>query len=102
MGYPARSVDLVLNATSLGLKPGDSVPFDTASFSLRKAAAAYDMIYRPAETPFLREAKAAGCRAANGISMLLYQGTKALELWSGREAPLSVMRIALVANVYGQ
>ncbi len=99
--YPKAEIDLVLNATSLGLKPEDGLPFDEKSFSLKQAKAAYDMIYRPAETPFLKAAKAAGCRTANGLGMLLYQGAKALEIWSGKTAPIGVMRAALEANVYG-
>ncbi len=101
-GYPDHSVDLALNATSLGLKAEDGMPFDQTEFSFRRTAAVYDMIYRPSETSFLKSAKAAGCRAANGLGMLLYQGTKALELWTGRPAPLQIMREALVKNVYGQ
>jgi shikimate dehydrogenase len=58
------------------------------------------MIYRPAETPLLKSARAAGCRTANGIGMLLYQGAKALELWTGQPAPVSAMRQALEKNVY--
>jgi len=100
-GYPAGKLDLVLNATSLGLKLEDPVPLDESQFSLRQAAAVYDMIYRPAETALLRAAKAAGCRTANGLGMLLYQGAKALELWTGQEAPVEVMRRALEKNVYG-
>ena len=99
--YPQTEVDLILNATSLGLKAEDGSPFDDKVFSLKQAAAAYDMIYRPAETPFLKAAKAAGCRTANGLCMLLYQGAKALEIWSGKTAPIGVMRAALEANVYG-
>jgi shikimate dehydrogenase len=101
LGYPDKPVDLVLNATSLGLKADDTLPFDATRFSPKNAAAAYDMIYRPAETPFLKLAKAAGCRTANGLGMLLYQGARALELWSGHPAPLDVMRHALEENVYG-
>lgn len=100
-GYPTSRVDVVLNATSLGLKPDDELPFDAKMFSLSQAAAAYDMIYRPAETPFLRTAAAAGCRVANGLGMLLYQGARALELWTGRKAPIEVMREALRKNIYG-
>jgi shikimate dehydrogenase len=100
-GYPVGAVDLVLNATSLGLNPNDPVPFDERQFSLRRAASVYDMIYRPAETALLKAAKAAGCRAANGLGMLLYQGAKALELWTGQKAPVEVMRHALEKNVYG-
>ena len=101
VGYPGGEVDLLLNATSLGLKPDDASPLDERRFSLRQARAVYDMIYRPAETPLLRAAQAAGCRVANGIGMLLYQGAKALEIWSGKPAPVAVMRRALEQNVYG-
>jgi shikimate dehydrogenase len=101
LGYPAGQVDLVLNATSLGLKPHDPLPFDEGQFALRQAGAVYDMIYRPAETPLLKAAKAAGCRVANGLGMLLCQGTAALELWTGQPAPVEVMRRALEKNVYG-
>ncbi len=100
-GYPSRAVDLVVNATSLGLNRQDTMPFDPATFDLRRAGAVYDMIYRPAETPLLKAAKMAGCRASNGLGMLLYQGAEALELWSGRPAPLKEMRAALEKNIYG-
>jgi len=101
IGYPSGSVDLVINATSLGLKPADELPFDKEQFSLSKTRAVYDMIYRPAETTILKSAKAAGCLTANGLGMLLYQGAKALEIWTGLPAPLEIMRRALEANVYG-
>ena len=101
VGYPKMAVDLLLNATSLGLKPGDGSPLDEGQFALREARVVYDMIYRPAETPLLKSAKAAGCRAANGLGMLLYQGAQALELWTGRTAPVKIMRDALEKNIYG-
>ena len=101
IGYPPGAVDLALNATSLGLKPTDALPFDANRFSLARAGAVFDMIYRPAETPLLKAARIAGCRAANGLGMLLYQGAAALELWTGRNAPIEVMREALRRNVYG-
>lgn len=101
IGYPKGSIDAVINATSLGLEPGDALPLDESKFALRHARAAYDMIYRPAETPLLKAAKAAGCRTANGLGMLLYQGAKALELWTGQPAPIAVMRRALEANIHG-
>ena len=101
LGYPRGEVDLAINATSLGLSPQDAFPVDGRLFSLRQAIAVYDMIYRPAETPFLRAAKTGGSRVANGLSMLLYQGAKALEIWCGKPAPVEVMRRALEKNVYG-
>ena len=101
VGYPRANVDLLLNATSLGLQAEDASPLDENQFSLRQTHAVYDMIYRPAETKLLAAAKAAGCKTANGLGMLLHQGAKAFEIWTGRPAPLDVMRRALEQNVYG-
>jgi shikimate dehydrogenase len=100
VGYPKVRIDLLLNATSLGLKPEDGSPLDEKQFSLKRAHAVYDMIYRPAETKLLAAAKAAGCRTANGIGMLVHQGAKAFEIWTGRPAPVAVMRRAVEGSVY--
>jgi len=91
----------VVNATLLGLKLNDKLPVDAEQFSLKQTRAVYDMIYRPAETPLLKAAKKAGCRTANGLGMLLHQGAKAFEIWTGKAAPLAVMRRALKKNIYG-
>jgi shikimate dehydrogenase len=101
VGFSKANVDLILNATSLGLKPNDKSPLDRKQFSLKQTRAVYDMIYRPAETKLLAAAKAAGCKTANGLGMLLYQGAKAFEIWTGKSAPLDVMRRALNQNIYG-
>jgi shikimate dehydrogenase len=101
VGYPSGRIDLLLNATSLGLKVSDPSPLEAEKLRISDVAAVYDMIYRPAETELLKRAKAAGCRTANGLGMLLYQGAKALEIWSGRAAPVEIMRQALEKNVYG-
>ena len=98
---PHSEIDLIINATSLGLKSDDPLPFVDREFPLKNALAAYDMIYRPAETPFLAAAKKAGCKTANGLGMLLHQGAKAFEIWTGKPAPLDVMRRALEENIYG-
>jgi shikimate dehydrogenase len=100
LGLPATAVNLVINATSLGLKANDPSPLDDKSFSLKQAGAVYDMIYRPAETKLLKAAKAAGCKTANGLGMLLHQGAKAFEIWTGKPAPLHAMRQALEMEVY--
>jgi shikimate dehydrogenase len=102
VGYPSGEIDFVMNATSAGLRPDDPLPFDSSRFSLKQTAAAYDMIYRPAQTKFLAEAEGCGCKVANGLGMLLYQGAKALEIWTGRTAPIDVMRRALQQQVYGK
>lgn len=100
-GYPEGKMDLVLNATSLGLKSSDPSPLDEKQFALSRARAVYDMIYRPPQTRLLASAKKAGCKTANGLGMLLHQGAKAFKIWTGRTAPLEVMRSALEHNIYG-
>ena len=93
-------VDLVVNATSLGLRPGDPPPL--AKFPSRcKRLRVYDTIYRPVETRFLAAARKAGAQTANGLSMLLHQGARSFEIWTGRRAPVAVMRRALHKAVYG-
>ncbi|HXR48532.1 MAG TPA: shikimate dehydrogenase [Candidatus Limnocylindrales bacterium] len=99
-GFPGGEVDLLLNATPLGLKENDPLPLPDKQFPLRQARAVYDMIYKPAETKLLAAAKAAGCKTSNGLGMLLHQGAAAFEIWTGKPAPLDVMRHALEAEVY--
>jgi shikimate dehydrogenase len=101
LGYPPGEADLIVNATSLGLKPKDALPLDEALFPLKRSTAVYDMIYSPVKTELLARAAAAGCRTANGIGMLVYQGARALELWTNRAAPVEVMRRALEEHLYG-
>jgi shikimate dehydrogenase len=80
---------LVVNATSAGLKSADPAPIDLAA--LARPAGVYDMIYNPPETPLLRQARALGLPAANGLSMLVHQGARALELWTDRAVPVDAM-----------
>jgi shikimate dehydrogenase len=101
VGFPKNNVDLILNATSLGLKPGEASPLDGQPFSVKQTRAVYDMVYQPAATKLLAAAKAAGCRTANGLGMLLNQGAGAFEIWTGKTAPRDVMRRALEQNIYG-
>jgi shikimate dehydrogenase len=102
LGYPPGAVDLLINATSLGLKAVDPLPLDLARFPLAHARACYDVIYRPAVTPLVAAAQAAGCQTSNGLGMLLHQGAKAFEIWTGQTAPVGVMRRALELNIYGR
>lgn len=89
--------DLLINATSIGLNPHDRFPAPRGLFE--NAVAAVDLIYNPPLTDFLRRAKKAGCKTANGLDMLLYQGARAFELWTGRRAPVDAMRRALLKAV---
>lgn len=71
---------ILINATSLGLQPEDPAPFDTSQLPGRWKV--YDMIYNPAVTRLMAEANAAGHATANGLSMLIHQGARSLEIWS--------------------
>lgn len=89
-GLPANAV--LINATSSGLKPEDPAPID-----LRRLPAGlrvFDMIYNPPQPPLLRQASALGLKHANGLAMLVHQGARSLEIWTGQPAPVSVMQAA--------
>ncbi|MBV8696039.1 MAG: shikimate dehydrogenase [Chloroflexi bacterium] len=86
---------IIINATPTGMHD-DSSPLPAEVLSrFAPDTFIYDMIYNPAETSLLRQARARGLRAANGLSLLLHQGALSFTLWTGREAPLDVMRTAL-------
>ena len=85
--------DLLVNATSLGLSTADLLPLDPAL--LGGVGAVLDLVYTPAETPLVKEARARGIPAADGGGMLVGQGAAAFRRWWGMEAPVEVMRDAL-------
>lgn len=86
-------IRLLVNTTSVGLQPSDPPLFEYASLSAPMVVC--DLIYSPPETPLLRAAHARGCRAGNGLPMLLHQGALAFERWTGKPAPVHAMRDAL-------
>ncbi|HEX8949866.1 MAG TPA: shikimate dehydrogenase [Dissulfurispiraceae bacterium] len=85
-------IDILINATPLGLKPGDPAPADTSL--LRKEHTVCDLIYK--ETPLLRAAAGRGCKTLDGLGMLLWQGVFAFEIWTGIRPPVEVMKEALL------
>jgi shikimate dehydrogenase len=91
--FQIGNVDLVVNATSLGLDPND--PPALSATLLAPHLMVYDSVYRVGRTPLVQAAVEAGARAANGLSMLLYQGALSFAIWFKREAPLDVMRAAI-------
>ena len=89
--------DILVNTTAVGLKPSDeTLLIDVATLPV--STLVMDMIFNPPQTPLLRAAKANGCSVCNGLPMLLYQGILAFELWTGRSAPIEIMRAALGLN----
>ena len=89
-----RGADLVVNATPFGdpSMPGVSPIPDGAS--LESGAVMFDLVYRPRRTPLLERAAAEGLATVEGIEMLIEQGARSFELWTGMPAPTEVMRRA--------
>jgi shikimate dehydrogenase len=93
----APAADLIVNATSLGLRAEDPLPWD-ASVPINDHQLVCDLVPPTSstnQTPFLALATSAGAQVLNGLGMLVHQGAKAFELWTGVEAPLDVMKEAL-------
>ena len=85
--------DLIVNTSSVGLKPGD--PSILPAACLKPEHLVYDTIYQPPVTPLLALAQAKGCRTSNGLTMLLHQGALAFQHWFPNTDPFPVMRAAL-------
>ena len=89
-----RTAGLLVNCTPAGMWPHvEQSPLPEGTRLVRDLLV-YDLVYRPRPTRLLREAVAAGCRTQDGLAMLVHQGAAAFELWTGLQAPTSVMRQA--------
>jgi len=95
MQQALAQVDVVINATAVGMFPDeDKTPLSAAWLDKRQVVC--DIIYNPLRTRLLREAEAIGCRTANGLGMVIYQGAAAFSIWTGLEAPVTAMRAAIL------
>lgn len=95
---PWSEVTLLVNASSAGLSSPDETPLPDFDFAaLPPEALVYDMVYQPRETRLMREARAAGVRAENGLPMLAHQARLAFLAWTGVAVPTSVFLGALEA-----
>jgi shikimate dehydrogenase len=83
---------VIINATSVGMEEGDPRLFD--GHLLHKSQVVFDIIYNR-ETELLKDAAKAEAEAIDGVMMLVYQGAKALEIWTGQKAPVYVMEKAV-------
>jgi shikimate dehydrogenase len=90
--------DILINATSVGMKPkAEESP--VAPKLLRKDLAVMDIVYNPLETKLAKDAKAAGAKVVSGVEMLIYQGAASFEIWTGKSAPVEVMRQAALSHL---
>jgi len=84
--------DVIINATSVGMRDGDERIIDGSL--LRSHHVVFDIVYNR-ETELLRDARIAGAVAIDGVMMLVHQGARAFEIWTGRKAPVDVMERAV-------
>ncbi|MFH1825186.1 MAG: shikimate dehydrogenase [Candidatus Firestonebacteria bacterium] len=100
-------IDILINTTSVGLYKNDkSLPTHhqrvrglLSHKSLHSKLLVYDLIYNPVETPLMKEAKIVGAKTLNGLGMLLYQGALSWEIWTGKSAPVEIMKDALLKAI---
>jgi 3-dehydroquinate dehydratase/shikimate dehydrogenase len=88
----ALDVDAVINATPIGMAPNsEAVPIDLARLRVRMV---FDMVYYPMETRLLAEARGRGLTTISGLEMLVSQGARQFEIWTGQSAPRALMEQA--------
>ena len=88
----AHGADLLVNTTSLGMTGQAKLDFPVDS--LPKGSVVSDIVYRPLETDLLKKARRRGLKTHDGLSMLVRQGSIGFELWTGKKAPVELMRKA--------
>lgn len=92
------TADVVVNCTPLGMSPHvDATPFDMQF--LRPSMVVFDTVYNPETTRLIADARQQGCRVVTGVEMFIRQAARQFELFTGREAPVDVMRNALSSNL---
>ncbi|MBI5379723.1 MAG: shikimate dehydrogenase [Nitrospirae bacterium] len=92
-GVFRSGIDLIVQTTPMGMRPEDPAPIPPELIEPHHVVC--DIVYLPEETPLLQAARLRGASLVGGLGMLLHQGALAFELWTGRPAPLPVMREAL-------
>jgi shikimate dehydrogenase len=98
-GANFNGFDVVINATPLGTCGERENETPVTAGQLRGVRLAYDLVYNPLETRFLREARAAGCETLSGFEMLITQAVEQFKLWTGREPDPEVMRAAALRTL---
>jgi shikimate dehydrogenase len=101
-GLNPDSLDLLVNATPVGQWPQTGRSPWPEALALPSHWTVFDLVYNPVRTRLLARARAAGARPVGGLEMLVHQGALSHRLWTGREAPLEVMRSAARRAVGGE
>ena len=83
---------ILVNGTSVGMAPNTEAAVIVDVSCFHPDLMVYDVIYNPEETKLLKMAREAGCRTANGLYMLLYQGAAAFKIWTGQDMPVALIK----------
>jgi shikimate dehydrogenase len=86
---------LIINTTPAGMSPEITNSPWPAGLPFPKMAFLYDLVYNPAETALMKDARAAGLSTANGLGMLAEQAALAFEIWTGQPIPREIFRQAI-------
>jgi shikimate dehydrogenase len=95
-----QDADVLVNATSIGMHPASNQSLVPSQW-LRSDLTVMDIVYNPVETKLARDAKRAGAKVVSGVEMLIQQGAASFEIWTGRSAPIEVMRKAALNKLSG-
>jgi shikimate dehydrogenase len=90
LNFSLQESDILINSTNVGM--GDDDRSLVPKEFLHPGLTVCDVIYHPAETRLLKDAKACGCKTMNGKYMLLYQGAAAFKLWTGKDMPIDLIK----------
>jgi shikimate dehydrogenase len=93
-----RDADILINATSVGMYPKAGQTLVTSEM-MHKGLVVNDIVYKPPQTRLLREARLAGADTIDGLGMLLQQASLSFEIWTGRKAPIRVMKSAMESEL---
>jgi shikimate dehydrogenase len=98
-----KTAELIVNCTPVGMEgfPTSIWPGVDQSFAFQRGQVFCDLVYSPLEPPLVKSAKQCGAEVVSGPGMLIHQGAKSFEIWTGERAPVDVMRQAAMAFLTG-
>jgi shikimate dehydrogenase len=95
-----EEASLIVNTTPLGMNPKtDQSPVSDEDFDLLKDKICYDLVYNPLTTKFLKKAEESGAKIINGLEMLMMQGNRSFEIWTGKSFPFDEVQHKLIKEL---
>jgi shikimate dehydrogenase len=89
--------DIIVNTSSMGMQGKPELPIEQGQLNQNQLV--FDIVYNPLETRLLKLARQAGAGTINGLELLLHQGARSFEIWTGKDAPIMEMRHAIAQKL---